>query len=422
MKHLKTSTLLTSPRFVLPVLALLIFLFASCDRKSDQLVVPKSLADENPIKEKFGNYISFADEASFQKAITGTQKFTEKDQQQYDTEHGIISMATSYRDFDDKISDFETRRDTTGFYSIQAKHQTALYWKATDEYYINSPNWEISRVINQNGVVKVGENIIKYDHNRKIILKRNDLQTLTQALTAFDNITTSEYTVIFNRKGVASTESYPGYKWLNLDGYNPQEGNVANGVTDQHQSELGGKKFYFSVWLVNIRKGGVLYAFAVLNYGGMKKEFLFWQRAKVTGIKLNGSMRIKLTSPALSPSITYFYSNYGIADRWYEKYYNDDIEGHQIFAISDKLVNHTNPLLILGLNSVPNLLPIFTDMRQDAVAPNYFFNDNYGGTNMQLNPDYHWNHIESGPGGLPNPNALTTATANVEGQLFEINF
>ncbi|WP_142687589.1 hypothetical protein [Chitinophaga polysaccharea] len=370
----------------------------------------------------YGNYLTFKDEGSFKKAIADSRNLTDKEQLQFEIDHGFASMASSYREFDQKISLFESARDTTGFYIVSNKHQSALYWKAADEYYINSPDWETSKVINKNGLVKIGENIIKFEHDRKISLKNNDLQTLNKALAIKANVATATFSVDYHPKSVASTESLPGYKWLNLYGNNPQEGMFSNSVTDQYQYQANNRRFTFAVWLVNIRKAGVLYAFAELHYSGMRKVFLFWQRAKVTGVTLNGSMRIKMTSNAVSPYFTCRYINYGVADRWYENYYNDDIEGHEIFAISEKLVNHPDPYSILGPPGIPPQLPYYVDMRKHPEAPNYFFNDkdDFGG-NLQLNPDYYWSHIESGFS-FGNPNSLTTCVANVEGETFEINF
>ncbi|NLR62176.1 hypothetical protein HGH93_29055 [Chitinophaga polysaccharea] len=424
MKPTITSTAWHKHRSLFPILLVPFFLLTSCSKKSEQRLSPQSPEAENQIKLVYGNYLTFPDEASFKNAIANSRTLTEGDQQQFDANHSFISMASSFRKFDKEISRFESMKDTTGFHLVKEKYGKSLYWKAVDEYYVNSPDWETSKIINQNGLVKIGEEIIKFDRDRKITLKHTDLQSFRNALSIRATTSTPEYVVDYYPKSKASTESTPGYKWLSLNGFNPQEGAVTNGITDQYQLQSSGRRFTYSVWLVNIRKGGVLYAFTELHYSGMRKQFLFWQRAKVTDVVINGSIVIKLGSDGFSPTFTCRYTNYGVADRWYETYYNDDIEGHEILAISEKLVNHPDPYSILGPPGIPPQLPYYVDMRKHPAAPSYFFNDinEYNGSNLQSSPGYHWNHVTAGNGPFTNPNQLTIVTANVEGETFDINF
>ncbi|HVI43372.1 MAG TPA: hypothetical protein VM802_00815, partial [Chitinophaga sp.] len=337
-----------------------------------------------------GNYLSFDNETSFKKAVKDMIQRSPKEQKDFEKSNGYTSLATRFVEYNDKIRSMESKKDTSGFFILKPRYDHVLYWKATDEYYFNAPDWETALLINENGLVKIDNEIYKLNKDKTIKLKNGDLQTLRTAITERNNIDKDAYKVQLlnpdrdNANGIKN-QTARVWPWLRVTGTNPAEGQTTIGISQQNVSTTTTKRLYYQVRVINVRKAGIVYCWAELQYRAQAKQFIFWQWFPAREVKLDGGFGFKFRDADGFFSATDLnFSNIGITDRYYQTYYNPETWGTQILGISSNFVYHPDPYSII---SSPAHAMLCSDLRNHPDGHKFIFNDQDLGD--QSGPDFY---------------------------------
>ncbi|MCW3466026.1 hypothetical protein [Chitinophaga nivalis] len=417
MKFIQTCYLLSLPALLL---------LAACSKNNDIPAVTTIGIDETAIQKSLGDYPSFANEAAFTKKLQEITRLSPAAQLHQQGVLTYTSLAARFLEFDHAVREMEKKRDTSGFYLLKARYASVVYWKAPDEYRVNAPDWATAQLVNAHGIVKIGNALYQFSKGKTVALKSGTLATLQQAIAATWNVDKANYQVQVtnpndeNAVNSLLTKSHPGYLWLDLSGNNPDEGKTTVNVTPQAVFVTSTKRLYYQVRMINTRKNGTVYCMTQLEYRAQEKLLIFWQWAPAVEFKMDGRFQFIFSDALLDPYAVQVYSNTGIVDRYYEKYYNPETWGTQILGISSNIINHTDPISVVGFPGNNVSRDMLADIKTHPDGPKYIFHDGLLGN--QASPTYYLHQVRSlhkDPLTLTTP---TNFTCRVGGVNFDINF
>lgn len=168
------------------LLLVIIALLTSCNLE-DEVLSPKgtenpftSWESKNPILEN--DYLVFENLDHLMAYASKIQKLTESEKLNWETNLGFLSMQTVYEEFlAYSEASIETGYDMS-LDQIRDKYKDVLIIEDDGTFFLNASVSLHANILNQQGLVKVGNVLQKHMKNRTIIIKDGDLNKLPMAM------------------------------------------------------------------------------------------------------------------------------------------------------------------------------------------------------------------------------------------------
>ncbi len=137
------------------------------------------------------NYITFANDAAFYAAVAQVANFSPAERISWENQQNIVSMYTIFESIVDAellLSDAALNADGSVQHSEAAKNNpSVLYEQVQDDgnfYDINIHNYAFSRVVNKNGLVKIGNKIYQHTYKYTKTLSEPNLNKIALLIEA----------------------------------------------------------------------------------------------------------------------------------------------------------------------------------------------------------------------------------------------
>lgn len=401
------------------------FILLSCNKN---IVQSLPVSDESSIKDIYGNYLEFTDQAAFDKAVEQAKHRKAEAQEVFEKSKQFVSMATRYRAFIKELDVLEyVKKDSTDLAALKKAYEASIYWPQPDMFEMNVPERGDAFLVNEKGFVKIGGQLLKLNYTTRTEFKKIDLEALAKAEKALQPTENDLYkiTQVPRARDVyvdrePSTESWPGTTWMNLTHGNPQEGVWSRTVTDRKIQGAFNRRFDIQMEIYSTRKNGVLLGYINAIVHGQEFSLFTWRHVTATNIAINGSMRLEMAPVDISSGRRFFYANLYVPEWYYENDIN--VEGRQPLVVSKKLLEHPD-LVNLSDFIAGRSADIFNATGTGSYS--IIFDDKSdGGVDFsQYGLNYYWNRLKSWPALSPtDPYPHLTVDAIVAGIGFSINF
>lgn len=383
--------------------------------------------EETFVKGIYGNYLEFPNHAAFDNAIEEARRRTPAEQEIFEKGKQFVSMATRYRAFVKELDVIEyVKKDSTGFADLKKKYEASVFWPQPDLFEINVPDRAEGYVVNEAGLVKIGGKLMKLNYKNRVEYKNITLAALKDAEKELQPAENANYkvTLVPRAKDVfvnkePTTESYPGFTWMNLTHGNPPEPQWGITTTDRRIQAANNRRFDIQLQIRSTRRSGVYMGYITAIVHGMEYALLTWRHVQATNVKINGRLALEAAPVGIGSTAWFYYANLHVPDWYYENDYAQ--EGRQIIVVSEKLMAHPDLANISG-----EVSSRYADIHNatGSGSASIIFNDNIGGTDFsQLGLNYYWNRATSGTSPFPgDPYPFLTVDATVAGIGFSINF
>ena len=360
MNPLKTRLLCML--FVLPILN-------ACSKKE----VPrqeKSRNSELPVVEN--GYLKFKSNEQYVSYLLQTLKLQPSERAALENKMGFKSFKRSYDEFEKSFAKLPLDVDSVTVNKMLEANSNIVSKRNNYGSYI--PKWHSlieSSAVNENGVVKIGDVLIKLEENKVVTVSQGDISELYRVAKMGQNFVSANATVIVNNDntlgkdiGIMAAVCIPAM----LTPTSPYPFGIR--YSQEKGAGTSNARIYSQMALFTYLAPDGSYRGVVTNsYYGEKKQVFNWPRWPSAGAYY-GKMNINLiTSLGVESNQLLTYSNYqpnGINDNFEDMKYNSDV-----IAISEFFLDKAN------------LFDFNNDLKKDIAAgvnPAYVIADNHLGS------------------------------------------